>query len=223
MQTIKEGVELYPLTSLAITDDDGNSILTTGELKALLCHWSKWCCDDLLQDLTTYYIYAKSDFVRLWTDFQRPYNPVENYDKTSEITTVANRGDVEQSTSLGSTTTTSTAQGGNVTTNYATSFESTLEKETGKQVAEGSSITTGSGSDTATTKYKTITSGANTGNEINVMSERTHGNIGVKSGSQLLLEEYETRSKHLKFEFVKQFIGEFCYYVGGQHDDNNTL
>lgn len=202
-----------------LTDDfdyyvsDGETIiLSNDDIKSIfLSTWDNWHCKNLKQMFYTYLIFAKDNFIREWNALNSEYNPIENYNKSSTIDNIINKGTTTNTSSLNTTATTETIDGGNISTNYTTSFESDTEKETGKNITTGGTTSTTSGGDTYTTTFGTTTKDGKTGNEITTTTEKTNGNIGVMSTQQMLTQEIEIRKYNCKFDFIKRFVGIYCF------------
>lgn len=214
-KTIAEQISEIDIDIHKIGDIE-TTIFSHSEMQNILTgEWSNWYCTDLHKLFHTYLDYAVYDFQRAYDTITSEYNPIENYNKVSEITESAKRGDVVNSTALNSMSTTDNT---GLTTNYATSFESSAEKETGQTDGTSNSTTTTSGGDTATTSYSDTTYNGITASEINKTTERTTGNIGVMSTQDMIKQELEIRLNNIKYDFIKRFVGRYCYFVGGGCD-----
>lgn len=206
--------QLMTITDNIRSLDDSEEILNHAEIRAILsAEWGHWYCTDLSKMWITYLMYAKYDFQREWEALTEEYKPLENYNKESEITDVLKRGNESNSSTLNSTSTTTNSADN---TAYATSFESTsTEKKTGRSEVSGDSSTTTSGGDTITMSYADITDGDKTGHEISHHYESVKGNIGTMSSQEMATRERDLRMYHCKHDFIKRFVGRYCYYVGG--------
>lgn len=120
------------------------------------------------------------------------FNPMENYDRTSDIT---RSGSDTSSLTSGSN---STSTGNGQVVNSQTSFNSDSFKDASKDTSNNSS----SVSDTSTNE------GTSTSNE--VISERVHGNIGVRSGQELIEQSRNIAMFKLYDIITDDFINRFC-------------
>lgn len=68
---------------------------------------------------------------------------------------------------------------------------------------------------TETTKNEDIDANTFDRDTMEYKNRRTHGNIGVTTSQQMLEAECSLRVKAFRESLIRQFIGEFCYYVRG--------
>ena len=104
----------------------------------------------------------------LWETMNAKFNPIENYDRQSKITRVAN------------------SSAGGTVTGSQTAFNADTFKDTGKSV----SSQTSSGGETVT--------------------DHTHGNIGVRSGQELVAQSREMALFKWYDIVSDDFISKFC-------------
>ena len=107
----------------------------------------------------------------LWESMNARFNPIENYDRQSKITRVAN------------------SSAGGTVTGSQTAFNSDAFKDTGKSV----SSQTSSGGETVT--------------------DHTHGNIGVRSGQELVAQSREMALFKWYDIVSDDFISKFCVQI----------
>lgn len=120
------------------------------------------------------------------------FNPMENYDRTSNITRSGS------GTSSLTSESNSTSTGNGQVVNSQTSFNSDNFKDTSKDTSDNSS----SGSDTSTNEGTTSSS--------ETISERVHGNIGVRSGQELIEQSRNMAMFKLYDIITNDFINRFC-------------
>lgn len=177
--------------SLDIAIDD--KILSTKYFKLQLRRYSRLDIEvsdieDFIYIWVTYFEGIKDNIKRLYTAMTTEYNPLENYDKKSNITTsnvnTANMSDIKTIDSVAYTE--------NEKTTYNSDTLHLSERNTAKD------------SDTT----NTINSSSNNNEN---MTENTHGNIGVTTSQQMLKSEYEIRKIGMYELLVEWFVGEWCY------------
>lgn len=170
-----------------------NNTLSTKYFKLQLKRYSRLDIDvsdteDFIYIWETYFESIKDNIKRIYIAMTTDYNPLENYDKMSDITTTAtntaNMSDIKTINSVAYTE--------NEKTTYNSDTLHLSEKNTAKD------------SDTT----NTINSNSNNNNhEI----EHTHGNIGVVSSQSMLKFEYEVRRIAIYQLLTEWFVGEWCY------------
>ena len=177
--------------ALDITID--NILLSTKYFKLQLKRYSR--LDIAVNDIEefiyiweTYFESIKDNVKRIYVAMTTDYNPLENYDKQSNITTTnvntANMSDIKTIDSVAYTE--------NEKTTYNSDTLHLSEKNTAKD------------SDTT----NTINSSSNNNEN---MIERTHGNIGVVSSQSMLKSEYEVRRIGVYQLLTEWFVGEWCF------------
>lgn len=145
------------------------------------------------------------EWARLYYALSLKYNPIWNVDGT----TVHTYGQTLKTDTYAQKTRTDNIGNTSATaTNYATAYDSGLEKETGKSIM------------TENAKINTYTDGTHADtfveNEHTITEERT-GNIGVTMTQQLLNAEYELRKRSFFRTIFKQIIDDVgCYYIEGE-------
>lgn len=131
-------------------------------------------------------------FKTLLDTMNAEFNPMENYDRTSAITRNGS-----SNSSLNSNGNSSSTGNGQVV-NSQTAFNSDNFKDASKDVSNNFSTTTDSASNTGTTSS----------NE--TISERVHGNIGVRSGQELVEQTRNMAMFKLYDIITEDFINRFC-------------
>lgn len=132
----------------------------------------------------------------MWKSIQFEYNPLENYDRSEEISRESTGESESNSTSTGSVgaTAESTATGGR------TSFNSGDIRTAASDTTETESSTATSAQTTA----GTTASGAET------VTARAHGNIGVTTPAQMIAGYREAENFNVYDFIVNSFKNRFC-------------
>lgn len=143
------------------------------------------------------------NITRVLLGYLEEYNPIENYDKYSEIKLTDNIAQQLLTSNYGNRTT-------SVDLATSTSTRVAYDSESLKNVASTTSQPTASHTASAT---DTQTSSAHIDEHTTV--EHTHGNIGVKTSSLTLIEEFDARIKSAIMWYINKFIDENTFYVGG--------
>lgn len=177
--------------ALDIELDD--KILSTKYFKLQLRRYNRLDIDvddieDFIYIWVTYFEGIKDNIKRLYTAMTTDYNPLENYDKKSNIITTnvntANMSDIK------------TVDTDAVVTNEKTTYNSDVLHLSEKNTAKDSGTT------------NTVNSSSNNNEN---MTENTHGNIGVTTSQQMLKSEYEIRKIGIYELLAEWFVGEWCY------------
>ena len=155
----------------------------------------------------------------IWTEMLRSenfqYNPIENYDRTEDITrTVSGESETSGSASSTSTDSASSTQeqtSSGTSTNANTSYNSVTFKDANKNTSSGSNSSSDSteteSSASGTDHQETSSSGTER------ILNRTHGNIGVTTAQQMI-QGFREVSDFCTYDFiVNSFKQRFCIQV----------
>ena len=126
------------------------------------------------------------------------YNPLENYDSNEEstVTTGAKEENFKKGTN---TDTTEVGQGQITTKSDVTSYESNTFSDADK-------VTTDESARTTTTTLGERTDIRTEKEHIDIFRKRIHGNIGISSTSQKMIEsELELRKRNVVTEYLTEF------------------
>lgn len=136
--------------------------------------------------------------------FFSEYNPIENYDSNEESTTTT--GTKEEKFNKGTNTdTTEVGQGQITTKNDVTSYESDTFADTGK-------VTTDEAARTTKTTLGERTDIRLEKEHIDKFEKRIHGNIGVTSTTQKMIEsELELRKRNVITEYLTEFANMYFF------------
>lgn len=161
-------------------------------------------------------------FVEIWNTFlntnsanfehmalalSKDFNPIENYDR-QEVETIENEPRTDQYIQQKGTTTTTTLGAYKTDTKVSTynSAEKDTQSETRGHVTDNNDTVVTSGADTDTTIH---------GKELITRRNTTHGNIGVRSGQELLQQSYSVGQYNLILEILKTFVRTYCFTYWG--------
>lgn len=155
------------------------------------------------------------------------YNPIENYDRMESWTDSANRSGQSQRTesrdyatqlNVNASSTDSTSNtGGDSTIHKVSAYDSNNYTDDSIDIVELNNQSVVNGRNQSQTNGRDSGATSTVGNESNVDNSkhdgRIHGNIGVTTTQQMMMEEIEIA----RFNLVKQisdiFIKEFCVMV----------
>lgn len=141
--------------------------------------------------------------LKIWTDMLRSenfqYNPIENYDRTEEIT----REVSGSSESSGTDSRSSTDASDSTSTAGATAFNSISMQDTAQNVTEVDATSTASGTNSAES--------SSSGTE--EITSHVHGNIGVTTAQQMI-QGFRDITNFCTYDFIiKSFKNRFCIQV----------
>lgn len=141
--------------------------------------------------------------LKIWTDMLRSenfqYNPIENYDRTEEIT----REVSGSSESSGSDSRSATDASDSTVTAGATAYNSISMQDTAQNVTEVDSTSTESGTNSAES--------SSSGTE--EITSHVHGNIGVTTAQQMI-QGFRDITNFCTYDFIIQsFKNRFCIQV----------
>lgn len=156
--------------------------------------FADWC--DIIDGITSMYL---DSWARLYYALSLSYNPIWNVDGT----TVTERDEVENSNDYGAQTVTSGARSDSTTYN-SVSYDSALEKETGKD-----DVSIGQQQNTYGTHKDTINLGAQ--KETITRS----GNQGITMTQSMLTEEWKFRQKAFFEHILNTVLDEIGFYYNG--------
>lgn len=161
----------------------------------------------------------KEPFTRFYNSISMDFSPIENYDKTSDITTnfvgsekvTENYGDQKSVTTTGGTQNNTIGASTTNSLNSVSPYDSTefFNKEnnvtnTQEQVNTSKSDIT----DTLVTNSHSDSTEKAFTDRKNIVTEHTHGNIGVTKSTELLID-YQNMQK--KMNFILEIIGIFLH------------
>lgn len=131
------------------------------------------------------------------------YNPIENMSLT----------EVNKSVIAQSDTSTKSKNLDYTMTNKAVTYDNGLKDDSKQQMSYD-------GEPESTTSYEqdkslTIGDSTYTGNMTSINSIERHGNVGIQSNVGYIMEEISLRRKNFIYELLKDFVNEYCIYVGG--------
>lgn len=157
------------------------------------------------------FLVAHADSISRYIElFDVDYNPIDNYDKTSTITTekqgtetnTDNFGQDKTTNVVGGKTTTETGKNAPYETN------SDFVNDTKTEVSESGNT------DTSTTDAKTDSHTLTFTERKDIVTERTRGNIGVTTSAQMLQGDTEFWGVYNIINYVmKMFIAECCVLI----------
>lgn len=155
----------------------------------------------------------------IWTEMLRSegfqYNPIENYDRTEDITrTVTGESETSgtaSSTSTDSASSTQQQTSSGTSTNANTSYNSVTFKDANKNTSSGSNNSTDSTETESSASGTDHQESSSSGTER--ILNRTHGNIGVTTAQQMI-QGFREVSDFCTYDFiVNSFKQRFCIQV----------
>lgn len=184
--TILDSIELP-------TEIDRDTLITT-----ILMNWGgyncRWSNPDLFKRATQAWFKSNYDnFERIITALNAEYNPIENYDRTSEHTIDTTRDNKHISTDSG------TDRSEASTENKQAPFDSSSLKTTDSATSDGS------------TTYGKQNNLKIDDTEKETYNERTHGNIGITTSQQMVQSEIELRQYNIYQEIAQKYAIDFVY------------
>lgn len=169
---------------------------------------------------------------RIFTAMNIEYNPVNNYDLTETDAHTITHGNIERTRAAGDNSyvetviTPETTQKHYTTTSddASTGRLESYDTPEGDTTTKTTDHTTTTDTETHSAVSKTFNDETYTGDVIETTTHEKHGQIGVMTYAQILGGEYEARRIDLLSDYVRKFIREFAYYVGGDFeiDDGDT-
>lgn len=147
------------------------------------------------------------------------YNPMENYDRieeteeqTSGISVKENKHSMEASSSDESTNV-STRNGSNESVSSNTAYNSNDFADTAKAVSSGQDNASNTGRSKGSTSENGTDKGNESRNDNRTIRSRIHGNIGVRSGQELIMQSREVDIFCMTEFIINDFIQRFCVMV----------
>lgn len=162
-------------------------ISTTDAIDAFEEYWEFFCDQN------------KFNFWRVYTALMDEYNPLHNYDKTSQIVTE----NVEHTDTQKNPTVKVTSSGGTTT-----STDSTMPYDSNSFVDKEQNTVIVPSMYTTTDPYNIETEYGATEQTV---TENTSGNIGTTTSATMLTEELTVRINNLTDYIMKQFINEYLF------------
>lgn len=155
------------------------------------------------------------DFLRAWTAWTAAYNPLDNYNGTETNVFLNQDGVLTQRVTHGKTTTVTANDV--TTTGYSTTFDSSTERETDKNVQTGNTTNAETGTTATTTEHTptsiTVDGTTYTADSLTAEIKKRQGNLGVTTSQQMITSEIEMRLKSLVCMYIDTFIKDYAYYV----------
>lgn len=177
----------------------------------------------------------KDSWDRMWAAITAEYNPIENYDRNSEITdekegtdtTVDKFAEKHDSSTIGNQTNSDTIGGGTDTTeNEISAFNSLSYQDSNKTTntvaSRTNSITLGGRSDSITYGSHDDEHETTYGSKV-TRTEHTHGNIGVTTNQQMIESELELRKKNFYQIIFKDVDSYLALKIRPLYTDYGTL
>ena len=157
------------------------------------------------------FLMANRDKIKHFIDiYNVEYNPIDNYDKTSTITTekqgtetnIDNFSQGKTTNIIGGKTTTETGK------NAPYETDSDFVNDTRTTVEESGNT------DTTTTDAKTDSHTLSFEGRMDIVTERTRGNIGVTTSAQMLKGELEFWNSYCIMDFIMtEYVKQFCVLI----------
>lgn len=186
--------------------------------------YSRFECPDMWDKFGIYNTLHVDDFKRALDAWNAEYNPLDNYNGTTERVTTDTHGDETKTHTTGGTDgthkkVTTQALANTYTQHDTTTYDSTSPRMESKDIQNGGNETTDdlhTEDKTAHTEVtKTVGDASYTGDIIHTESENKHGNLGVTTSQQMIQSEVDMRLNPVQKQYLDRFIYEYAYYAGG--------
>lgn len=147
------------------------------------------------------------------------YNPMENYDRIEETEEQTSGVSVKEnahsldSSSTDESATVSTRSGSNESVTGNTSYNSNDFADTAKVVSSGHDNASNTGRTSGSTSENGNDRGNESRNDNRIVRSRIHGNIGVRSGQELIMQSREIDVFCMTQFIINDFIQRFCVMV----------
>lgn len=227
-KTINEQINSYTSSEKMIFDikDADNHVIIEG--KKVLdyleltynCYKSQYWLHALW---TNYEAIHRNDFLKAYEAVTAEYNPIENYNGTETTVRMKQDGTQTERITHGKTTTNSINEGGIINTTQVTSADDDTLRDDTQTTQTGGTTNAESGTTTTTheTSEKSLSIGGETYTADYVEGEthERHGNLGVTSSQNMIIQEIELRLKPLIMLYLDEFANTYLYYIGGEWCD----
>lgn len=190
----------------------------------LISKYSRFECPDLWTKYLTYNSMHVDDFYKALQAWNATYNPLDNYNGTTERITTDTHGDETKTHSTGGSDglhnkVTTQAVADTYTQHDTTTYDSTSPRMESKDIQHGGTETIDNLHTTDTTSHATVSKTVGdvtaTGDIVHTETENKHGNLGVTTTQQMIQSEIDMRLNPLQKQYLDRFIYEYAYYVGG--------
>lgn len=237
MPKLAPGLSLWALNNY-LEEDGGvfKNVTLTDKLNLDTCIDTiieKWgTCDLIISDPRIVVRRTQLFFLKNYDNFDKmaeallsEYNPIENYDRyedTTENRDIAEEGSFENESgtrSQGSGTSGNTIQNGigaqNVEHQVSAMNETDYQKASKDITSARSDTSTSNGSTSETASISGEESGGNskTTDDDFIRESHIHGNIGVKSAQQMIMESIELYKFNIYDYIADLYAGEFLYRI----------
>ena len=189
-----DSVLYWNYRNMLVATDEPFEAQQSSDFVAFVCNW---------------YDLRVSDFNKVYNASVAAYEPLDNYGMTEETATARKRGEIKNSTDadvkprVGVQYTTTND---NQSTGRMTAYNVSGIQDSGATVKAAGTENATTKSNYENTETLATTNLSATGHEVETVTHKRAGNIGVESSQNLLDQEYEVRKK----SFIDMFIKSFC-------------
>ena len=215
-EVVTDGMKVTYNNTTLITDTIARSYLAY--------KYGAFQCFDMYSKYTFYNSMCAGDLSKALTAWNATYNPLDNYNGTTERITTDDHGDETRTHTTGGedgthNKVTSQALAGTYTQHDVTTFDSDTLRAESKDTQNGGTETTDNLHTTDKTSHDTITKTINsetfTADNIHTEIENKHGNLGLTTSQQMIMSEVEMRLNPVIQQYLDRFVYQYALYVGG--------
>lgn len=220
------GVQEYNLV------DDNNKILYQGS--EVLTELHQYDCFYTIEDFPTVWNVFKSvywkNYLRAYEATVATYNPIENYDRTERSVMGVHDGDITQTQSP-ETQTSTTSPAKQTLDNYYTTDENASARLDTRSITTYGDGNTATVTNAVTGSVTTVTEHSpetvyfdiqgQTEHEADTVTTNMvtiHGNIGVTSAQNMVTQEIDLRLRNLLHLIIEEFARQHFFYGGDTND-----
>lgn len=206
---------------------EGQAFISVDEIEDELKNYTLWSTvRPVGETFRNYRVNTQYNLWRIWSAMNINYNPINNYDLTETDAHTITHGDIERTRAAGDNSYVETVITPETTQKHytTTSDDAATGRLESYDTPEGDTTTTTTDHSTTTdtethsTVSKTFNDVTYTGDVVETTTHEKHGQIGVMTYAQILGGEYEARRIDLISDYVRKFIREYAYYVGGDFE-----
>ena len=213
--------------AVKITEGDNETtLISSPQVSAYFREkYGLFICPQMYTKFLVYNSFHVEDFKRALDAWNADYNPLDNYNGTTERITTDTHGDETKEHKTGGqggthNKVTQQALANTYTQHDTTTYDSTSLRAESKDTQNGGTETIDDLHTEDKTSHtevsKTIGDTTVTGDIIHTESENKHGNLGVTTSQQMIMSEVDMRFNPIKAQYLDRFIYEFAYYAGGK-------
>ena len=173
----------------------------------------------LKQAITVWAAERKDVWDKLYATTVLQYDPIENFDRTEDTEesqsglSVRKNDQTRDRTSDAKSTDLRNQGGSNQRTDSQTAYNSNAFADTAKSESSGEDHVSSVGRSTGSENEAVSDNGQETRNDRRTYHSRIHGNIGIRSAQELIVQERDIALFCMTDFIINDFIGRFCVMV----------